>query len=338
MSHVAGLDRTGSTPPGEHPPHDAPVIDVRDLRRSYGEAEVLHGLSFSVAPGEVFGLLGPNGAGKSTLISILCSLLRPTSGTASVAGFDVVADPLAVRRRIGLVFQDPTLDQDLTAAENLRFHAEIYGMPRSLIGPRMDEVLEVVDLAARRDGLVRTFSGGMRRRLEIARGLMHAPRVLFLDEPTIGLDPHARYEIWAHIQRLREREGSTIFLTTHYMEEAEHCDRIAIVDDGRLVGEGTPDALKATIGADRIELHVDDPAAAITRIAERFAITATLRDGAVAFSVVGGEALAPRLIAELGMPIRSVRISRPTLDDVFMAFAGRTMRDAEALRSEGHAA
>ncbi|MCU1437326.1 MAG: transporter ATP-binding protein, partial [Naasia sp.] len=175
--------------------------------------------------------------------------------------------------------------------------------------------------------------------LEIARGLKHAPRVLFLDEPTIGLEPHDRYEIWAHIRRLREREGSTNILTTHYMEEAEHCDRIAIVDDGRLVGEGTPDALKATIGADRIELHVDDPAAAITRIADRFGITASLRDGAVAdgtvaFSVVGGEALAPRLIAELGMPIRSVRISRPTLDDVFMAFAGRTMRDAEALRAE----
>ncbi len=332
MPHLAGLDRRRSAAPAGAHAGGAPVIDVRDLRRVYAQVEALRGVSFSVAPGEVFGLLGPNGAGKSTLISILCTLLAPTSGSATVAGFDVVDEPMAVRRRIGLVFQDPTLDEDLTAAENLRFHAQIYGMPRALIGRRVDDVLAVVDLAARRDGLVRTFSGGMKRRLEIARGLMHAPRVLFLDEPTIGLDPHARNEIWAHIGRLREREGSTIFLTTHYMEEAEHCDRIAIVDDGLLVAEGTPDALKATIGADRIELHVDDPSGTIARIAERFGLAAGLRDGAVAFSVEGGEAFAPRLIAELGVPIRSLRISRPTLDDVFMSFAGRTMRDAEALR------
>ncbi|MGZ4310451.1 MAG: ATP-binding cassette domain-containing protein, partial [Gaiellaceae bacterium] len=253
---------------------------------------------------------------------------------ASVAGFDVVAEPLRVRSRIGLVFQDTTLDDYLTAAENLRFHAELYGVPRAAIADRSKDVLEMVGLFERRGSLVRTFSGGMKRRLEIARGLLHSPRVLFLDEPTVGLDPQTRSHIWEYIDRLRERETITIFLTTHYMDEAEHCDRIAIIDNGELVASGTPDALKALVGKDRVDLHVDDPDQAIASLAEQFGIEATTSEGAVAFHVTGGEEFVPRLFAELGVPIRSIRVARPTLDDVFMTYTGRTIRDAEASGDE----
>ncbi len=192
-----------------------PVVEVQELVKRFDQVPAVNGVSFSVGPGEAFGFLGPNGAGKSTTISILCTLLAPTSGTASVAGFDVARDPLRVRRRIGLVFQDPTLDEYLTAEENLRFHAQLYRVPRSQIAARLDAVLEMVELTERRTGLVRTFSGGMKRRLEIARGLMHSPEVLFLDEPTVGLDPQTRSHIWSYINELRVRERIRMFLTTH---------------------------------------------------------------------------------------------------------------------------
>jgi ABC-2 type transport system ATP-binding protein len=319
-----------------HAPPDGreAAITVRALTKRFEQVEAVRGVSFEVAAGETFGFLGPNGAGKSTTISILCTLLRPTSGAASVAGFDVVAEPLRVRSRIGLVFQDTTLDDYLTAAENLRFHAQLYGVPRAQIATRIKDVLEMVGLFERRDSLVRTFSGGMKRRLEIARGLLHSPRVLFLDEPTVGLDPQTRSHIWEYINRLREREQITIFLTTHYMDEAEHCDRIAIIDSGELVASDTPDALKALVGKDRVELHVDEPERAIARLAEQFGIEAAPSEGAVAFHVTGGEEFVPRLFAELGVPILSIRVARPTLDDVFMTYTGRTIRDAEASGDE----
>jgi ABC-2 type transport system ATP-binding protein len=265
---------------------------------------------------------------------VLCTLLRPTSGSARIAGLDVVAEPLAVRRQIGLVFQDTTLDDYLTAEENLSFHAQLYGVDPAQLGERLDDVLEMVDLDDRRGHLVGTFSGGMKRRLEIARGLIHSPRVLFLDEPTVGLDPQTRSRIWEYINELRVREQITIFLTTHYMEEAEHCDRIAIIDHGELVAIDTPDALKATIGKDRIELHVDDTTATIAALREQFGIEARLSEGAVVFHVAGGEEFVPHLFAELGQPVRSIRVARPTLDDVFMTYTGRTIRDAEASASE----
>jgi ABC-2 type transport system ATP-binding protein len=326
---MTGLSLAAS-PPGLSAGGGDTVIAVRDLTKRFEQVEAVRGVTFDVAPGETFGFLGPNGAGKSTTISILCTLMRPTSGHASVAGFDVVAEPLRVRSRIGLVFQDTTLDDYLTAAENLRFHAELYGVRRAEVGPRIDQVLEMVGLADRQASLVRTFSGGMKRRLEIARGLLHSPRVLFLDEPTVGLDPQTRSHIWSYINELRTRESITIFLTTHYMDEAEHCDRIAIIDHGELVAEGSPDALKATIGEDRIELQVDDPAAAIEALAAGFGIEAKESEGAVAFHVAGGDQFVPHLFAELTLPIRSIRVSRPTLDDVFMTYTGRTIRDAEA--------
>ena len=315
-----------------------PAVEARDLARRFGEIEAVRGVSFEVAQGETFGFLGPNGAGKSTTISMLCTLLRPTSGVARVAGYDVVTERAEVRKRIGLVFQATTLDDYLSAQENLRFHAELYGVPRSQTGPRIDDVLQMVGLADRRDSLVRTFSGGMKRRLEIARGLLHSPRVLFLDEPTVGLDPQTRSHIWGYIEELRRREAITIFLTTHYMDEAEHCDRIAIIDGGRIVVEGTPEQLKAGVGQDRVRISTTDDPAAIAALADRFSLEATMSEGSIAFYVAQGETFVPRLFAELGVPIESVSVARPTLDDVFMNYTGRTIRDAEASATERMAA
>jgi ABC-2 type transport system ATP-binding protein len=312
----------------------AVAVLAESLGRRFGELEAVREVSFEVAEGEAFGFLGPNGAGKSTTINMLCTLLRPTSGSAQIVGLDVARRPLQVRQQIGLVFQDTTLDDYLTAEENLRFHAELYGVDPAVREQRLDGLLAMVDLDDRRDDLVGTFSGGMKRRLEIARGLTHSPRVLFLDEPTLGLDPQTRSHIWEYINELRRREQITIFLTTHYMDEAEHCDRLAIIDHGSIVAIDTPDALKATIGKDRIELHVDDAPATIAELGQRFGLEAGLSEGAVTFHVAGGEQFVPRLFAELSQPIRSIRVARPTLDDVFMAYTGRTIRDAEASANE----
>jgi ABC-2 type transport system ATP-binding protein len=317
-------------PPATRERATEPAIVATDLKKSYKEIQAVRGVSFAVDPGEIFGFLGPNGAGKSTTISMLCTLVLPSSGSGRVAGFDVVTDQALVRRHIGLVFQDTTLDDYLTARENLRFHAELYGMPKATVPTRMQQVLEMVDLWERRDGLVQTFSGGMKRRLEIARGLLHSPTVLFLDEPTVGLDPQTRSHIWQYIGELKRRERITIFLTTHYMDEAEYCDRIAIMDNGVLVAIDTPEALKGSIGEDRVELHTDDDGRAIEKLQEQFQIKATMSEGAVTFHVPLGEEFVPRLFAELGIAIRSVRVARPTLDDVFMTYTGRTIRDAEA--------
>ena len=309
-------------------PSRPPAIVVQDLAKSFGEVQAVRGVSFEVAMGEVFGFLGPNGAGKSTTINMLCTLAKPSAGSATVAGHDVMRERDDVRRHIGLVFQDPTLDSYLSAKENLRLHAELYGVERSLVMPRMQQVLEMVGLWERRDSPVATFSGGMRRRLEIARGLMHSPRILFLDEPTIGLDPQTRSSIWSYIQLLKETEDITIFMTTHYMDEAEFCDRIAIMDQGEIVVLDTPEALKASVGADRVTIDTEDDEAAIRALEERFGIEATVAEGAVTFRVQSGEEFVPRLFAELGVPIRAVNVSRPTLDDVFMSYTGTTIRDA----------
>src|SRR3954447_24950589 len=239
------------------------MVEVEELRKSFGDFEAVRGVSFEVEPGEVFGFLGPNGAGKTTTINMLCTLARPTGGSARVAGHDGVTERHDVCRNIGLVFQDPTLDGYLTAAQNLRLHAELYGVDSSLVPSRMEQMLQMVGLWDRRDVAAMTFSGGMRRRLEIARGLMHSPRVLFLDEPTIGVDPQTRSSIWSYIRQLRETEEITIFMTTHYMDEAEYCDRIAIMDQGEIVALDSPETLKATVGADRVRIDTDDNDAAI---------------------------------------------------------------------------
>ncbi|WP_182877041.1 MULTISPECIES: ATP-binding cassette domain-containing protein [unclassified Microbispora] len=306
------------------------AVAVRGLRKTYGKVEAVKGVDFEVAPGEVFGFLGPNGAGKTTTISMLCTLATPTGGTALVAGHDIVTERDAVRRNIGLVFQDPTLDGYLTAEQNLRFHAELYGVPKDLVGDRMRQVLDMVGLWDRRDGKVMTFSGGMKRRLEIARGLLHSPRVLFLDEPTVGLDPQTRSAIWGYIGKLRHSEDITIFMTTHYMDEAEYCDRIAIIDHGELVVIDSPEALKASVGKDRVQIQTGDDERAMVLLRERFGVEAAVREGQVTFAVPSGEEFVPKLFAGLGVPIRSVSVSRPSLDDVFMSYTGSTIRDAES--------
>jgi len=328
---VSGAATTGGAPDSSARP---PAVSVRGLVKRYGDVDAVTGIDFDVTAGETFGFLGPNGAGKSTTIGVLCTLVRPTGGRATVAGHDVAAERDEVRRNIGLVFQDTTLDGYLTAEQNLRLHAELYGVPRALVPGRMREVMEMVGLWERRESLVKTFSGGMKRRLEIARGLLHSPRVLFLDEPTIGLDPQTRSSIWSYIRELKEREDITIFMTTHYMDEAEYCDRIAIIDRGRIIVLDTPEALKASVGRDRVQIRTDDDDAAIAELRERFGLDATVAEGLVTIAVENGGEFVPRLFAELGVPIRSVSVSRPSLDDVFMSYTGTTIRDAEASQSD----
>jgi ABC-2 type transport system ATP-binding protein len=298
---------------------EAPAIEADDLSKRYDDLEAVRGVTFAVAPGETFGFLG---------------LVRPTGGRGRVAGFDVTTQRASVRRNIGLVFQDTTLDDYLTGQENLQFHAELYGIPRNAIDRRMRQVLDMVGLWDRRTSLVRTFSGGMKRRLEIARGLLHWPRVLFLDEPTVGLDPQTRAHIWEYINELRRREAITMFLTTHYMEEAEHCDRIAIIDDGQIVVMDTPEALKASIGEDRLQLRTADDEVAIRQLRERFNVEAKMSESMLTFHVARGEEFVPQLFARLDIAISSVSVARPTLDDVFMTYTGRTIRDAETTNSD----
>jgi ABC-2 type transport system ATP-binding protein len=321
---------TATAPP--RPDTAAPAVQIRGLVKRYGEVAAVRGIDLDVAAGETFGFLGPNGAGKSTTINVLCTLVEPTSGTAHVAGLDVTTQRDAVRRHIGLVFQDPTLDAYLTGEQNLRFHGELYGVDRATAPRRREEVLRMVGLWERRKDAVRTYSGGMRRRLEIARGLLHSPSVLFLDEPTIGLDPQTRASIWQYLSELHRREEITVFVTTHYMDEAEHCDRIAIINEGRIVALDTPDRLKAAVGMDRVQITTEDDQAAIAALQERFDIAAAIREGMVSMAVADGAAFVPRLFDQLGVAIRSVTVTRPSLDDVFLAHTGITIRDAESSR------
>ena len=305
------------------------MVDVRLLTRHFGALEAVKSVSFELAAGEIFGFLGPNGAGKTTTINMLCTLLTPTAGEATVNGFDVVGQRSDVRRSIGLVFQQPTLDEYLTAIQNLRFHGYAYGIPAAVRERRMRELLEMVELWDRRDSDVRTYSGGMKRRLEIARGLLHHPRVLFLDEPTLGLDPQTRRRIWQYLLDLRQGEGLTIFMTTHYMDEAEYCDRIAIIDHGSIVGLDTPAALKDRVGGDLITIKAPDGAAAAAEIRTRYGIEPQLADDAIRFHVPQGETFLPEFVRSFGQPLESIGLSRPTLDDVFLTLTGHEIRDEE---------
>ena len=309
--------------------HTDLAVEVKGLTKTFKTVEAVKGIDLAVKKGETFGFLGPNGAGKSTTIKILCTLADATAGSARVAGYDVATDRDAVRRSIGLVFQEPTLDGYLTAEQNLRFHGELYGVDRISAAARRKEVLDMVGLYDRKDSLVMTFSGGMRRRLEIARGLLHSPKVLFLDEPTIGLDPQTRASIWQYIGELHKREEITVFVTTHYMDEAENCDRIAIIDQGRIVALDTPANLKAAIGKDRVQIATADDPAAIAALKTTFQIDAKMVEGLVTFGVAQGAAFVPQLFEKLGIAIKSVTVQQPSLDDVFLSFTGTSLRDAE---------
>ncbi|MCS7257141.1 MAG: ATP-binding cassette domain-containing protein [Thermomicrobium sp.] len=306
------------------------AIEVRGLVKRYGEILAVAGVDFTVERGEFFGFLGPNGAGKTTTISILCTLTRPTEGTARVAGHDVVREPHRVRQKIGIIFQDPSLDTQLTAWENLALHARVYGVPGSVWRPRAEELLRLVELWERRHSLVRTFSGGMKRRLELVRGLLHNPEVLVLDEPTIGLDPQTRRQIWSHLLTLRRETGVTLFLTTHYLEEAEQCDRVAIIDHGRIIALDTPAALKARVAKDIVVLTTAENQRAADELRQRFGLEPMLVDGTLRIEAERGDELIPRLVRELTVPIQSASLRRPSLDDVFLALTGRQIRDEEA--------
>jgi ABC-2 type transport system ATP-binding protein len=306
------------------------AIEAKGLVKKYKELEAVRGIDLEVRAGEIFGFLGPNGAGKSTTISMLCTLLKPTAGTARVAGIDVVRDPARVRQRIGLVFQDPSLDDQLTGRENLEFHAFIYGVPADLRRARIDEMLELLQLSDRASSQVRTYSGGMKRRLEIARGMLHQPQVLFLDEPTLGLDPQTRRNIWTHLNDLRARTGITIFMTTHYMDEAEYCDRIAIIDRGQIVALGTPDQLKAMVGGDVVTMTSSQPEAAAAEIEKLLHLVPTREDGTLRMEVPDGRKFVPTLVRELTVPVDTISLRRPSLDDVFLKLTGRAIRDEEA--------
>jgi ABC-2 type transport system ATP-binding protein len=308
----------------------ATVIQATGLVKRYGEVEAVRGIDLEVRAGEIFGFLGPNGAGKSTTISILCTLVSPTAGSARVAGIDVAQDSAGVRQRIGLVFQDPSLDDQLTGRENLEFHAFIYSVPAADRRRRIDEMLALVQLTDRARSQVKTYSGGMKRRLEIARGMLHQPQVLFLDEPTLGLDPQTRGSIWAHLNELRSRKGITIFMTTHYMDEAEYCDRIAIIDLGKIVAMGTPDELKAMVGGDVVTITSSRPDDAAKEIKEMLGVTPSRENGTLRMEVPDGKAFVPRLVRELTAPVDTVSMRRPSLDDVFLKLTGRAIRDEEA--------
>ena len=306
------------------------LMHIHGIKRSFGKFEAVKGISLDIYPGEIFGFLGPNGAGKSTTINMLCTLLKPTEGTASIAGYDIVRQRNQVRESIGLTSQDPSLDDRLTADENLRFHATVYGLSTTASAERREELLKMVDLYDRRNSLVRTFSGGMKRRLEIARSLLHYPRVLFLDEPTIGLDPQTRLHLWTYILRLRQEKRITMFMTTHYMEEAEFCDRIAVIDHGEIVALDTPANLKSMVGGDVIRLKTNNHALAIRQIEEHFGVSPREIKGELIFEITGGEELVPRIVEMVTARITSISVRRPTLDDVFIKLTGREIREEEA--------
>jgi ABC-2 type transport system ATP-binding protein len=309
------------------------TITVEKLSRSFGEIQAVKGIDLEIKRGETFGFLGPNGAGKSTTIKMLCTLLHPTSGQAWINGYDIEREASQVRQSIGIVFQDPTLDEYLSAEQNLYYHCMIYHTPSKTRATRIRDVLQLVGLEERRKDIVKTFSGGMKRRLEVARGLLHEPQTLFLDEPTVGLDPQTRRSVWEHVLRLREKTGLTIFMTTHYMEEAEYCDRIAIIDHGTIVALDTPAALKRMVGQDVVRLTVSAPEDAAS-VLERHLDRAVQREGdAISVEGENGQTLAASAIRHLTLAdieVRGVNVTMPTLEDVFVHLTGRAIRDESA--------
>ncbi|MFH1127548.1 MAG: ATP-binding cassette domain-containing protein [archaeon] len=316
------------------------AIKVEKLTKKFGDFVAVDSLSFAVKTGELFGLLGPNGAGKTTTINILSTLLKSTSGHAEVAGFDVSLHKDDVRRSIGIVFQEPALDFQLTGRENLEFHAMMYGMQKKLRDERINEVLSLVELKDKADVLVENYSGGMKRRLEIARGLIHRPKVLFLDEPTLGLDPQTRRHIWEYIQKLNKEGQVTIILTTHYMEEADYlCDRIAIIDNGKIVAMDTPAKLKDVLGGDAICLEIEGDVKKFRDVLSGFKWVQKIkeRERHIDITAVSGEKRIPELMSaaeKTGTNVVSVNLHKPSLEDVFLHFTGKTIREEEASQGE----
>jgi ABC-2 type transport system ATP-binding protein len=296
----------------------------------YQDRTALHGVSFEVRPAELFGLLGPNGSGKTTLFRILSTLMVPTSGTAMIAGFDAVRQPGALRRHIGVVFQAQSVDTKLTAYENLWHQGHLYGLRGAELKKRIAEILARVGLLDRQTDRVETFSGGMQRRVELAKGLLHHPEVLLLDEPTTGLDPGARRDLWQYLQILRDEERVSIIVTTHLMEEARYCDRLAILNEGNLVAMGTPEALTREIGGDVILLEARDPQALADKIRARFQIDATVMDKEVRLEIENGHHFVPEVVEAFPGEITSLSVSKPTLEDVFIHRTGHRFWSEDA--------
>jgi len=310
------------------------IIKTNNLIKKFGDLRAVDSISFSVNKGEIFGFLGPNGAGKTTTIKMLTTLLNPTEGTATIAGFDIIKERDDVRKNIGVVFQEPALDPELTEEENLEYHARMYGLNKEKRKSRIDDVLNLVDLGDKRKVLVKNYSGGMKRRLEIARGLMHYPTVLFLDEPTLGLDAQTRRAIWAYIKKMNKEENTTIFLTTHYMDEAEYlCDRVGIIDHGKILVLDKILNLKNSVGKDVITLSSSDENKLIKILeSEKWIEKIKKHDNFITFGVEKGDEKIPTIIEiaqKHKIKIKSISVRKPTLDDVFLSYTGRTIRDQE---------
>jgi ABC-2 type transport system ATP-binding protein len=314
------------------------AIHVDHLTRKFNELVAVNDISFEIEQGEIFGLLGPNGAGKTTTLAMLSTMLKPTSGSATVNGMDIEHNEDGVRKSIGIVFQDQSLDEELTAWENMDFHGRLYRIPGEVREQRIKELLDLVELEDRKNDIVKTFSGGMRRRLEIARGLLHHPAVLFLDEPTLGLDPQTRNHLWQYIATLNKEHGITIILTTHYMEEADRlCNRIAIIDHGKIIALDTPANLKDGIGGDVVTIKSSDPAAIVSALNEPWVSRIEQHNGQVTISLQNAELHVSSIVTLLNrkeIAIESISIHKPTLEDVFLSFTGKTIREEEASGKE----
>ncbi|KXS46013.1 MAG: antibiotic transport system ATP-binding protein [Methanohalophilus sp. T328-1] len=310
------------------------AIHVENLTRTFHDFIAVNKLSFDIESGEIFGLLGPNGAGKTTTISMLSTMLKPTSGTATVNDRDLLTDEDGVRKSIGIVFQDQSLDEELTAYENMDFHGRLYRIPKNIREERIFDLLTLVELEDRKNDLVKTFSGGMRRRLEIARGLLHRPKVLFLDEPTLGLDPQTRNHLWQYIEQLNKDMGITIILTTHYMEEADRlCDRIAIIDHGTIIALDTAQNLKNKVGGDVVTIQTPDGDRISSKITAPWVERIEQRDGYVTINLHNADTHLSEIVTLLNgneIEITSISVRKPTLEDVFLDYTGRTIREQEA--------
>ena len=319
------------------------VIETHQLTKSFGTFKAVDHLDITVENGEIFGLLGPNGAGKTTTISMLCTILKPTSGTATVNGYDIVKEANKVRKSIGIVFQEPSIDDRLTGRENLSMHANLYGVPASEQKERINRILKLIELEDRADDLLRTYSGGMRRRLELGRGLIHYPKVLFLDEPTVGLDPQTRDHIWKYILDLKKAHDITVVLTTHYMDEADRLsDRIAIMDHGKIVVSDSPSKLKDTLEGDVITVKTNNLQGLSDLVTKWLGLPQThIVDGALEITVRNGKAVMPRIMelaTQNNIYVESLLLREPNLEDVFLHYTGRTIREDTGKELHGAAA
>lgn len=305
------------------------IIVAEEISKQFNGFKAVDNVNFSVKAGGVFGFLGPNGAGKTTTINMLCTLLKLSSGKATIAGFDVAREPMKVRQSIGLIFQDPSLDEKLTAIENMRFHGRIYNVNAREREKKIDELMEMMSLGEWKKTIVKEFSGGMKRRLEIARGLLHSPKVLFLDEPTIGLDPQTRIKIWEYLNKLRRESGITLFLTTHYMDEAENCTDLAVIDHGKIIADGSPNKLKSDLAGDIIVIGLEEIEKAQLVLKEKYQVDAVPENGTLRFEVRDGEIFLPEFLRSFPLSIRSVNLRKPTLEDVFIKLTGRAIRETK---------